>query len=180
MQKKMIQRDQDTDPLVDDNNVSVVMHAKHKCPRLCTLVKLTSARPSRHSALCSTRARLTSGWWTVRIQDVSCTLYPRTRNLAVGNKTKFDSSKSSTYKSLGGRFHIQYGRGAVDGITGQDVVGVGVHTIVFRVAIVCSSPAHNSRSPHKCSVRRHALKTLDSTVNRSMVCAAWRSRRYRH
>jgi hypothetical protein len=71
MQKKMIQRDQDVDPIVDDYNVPAVLHSKHECSRLCTLAKSTLVRPSRHSELCSTPARLTFGWRTVRGKDVS-------------------------------------------------------------------------------------------------------------
>jgi hypothetical protein len=38
-------------------------------------------------------------------------------------KTKYDSSKSTTYKHTTGRWHIQYGSGSVSGFKGQDVVG---------------------------------------------------------
>jgi len=39
-----------------------------------------------------------------------------------GQGTKFDGSKSSTYKKLGGSWNIQYGSGGASGFKGQDTV----------------------------------------------------------
>jgi len=95
--KKMTQRDQDVDPIVDDYNTLYIGKMDIGTPKQTFRVVLDTA---------------SADFWVV-----DSTWEGR------GNKTKFNSGASSTYKSLGGKFHIRYGRGNVDGITGQDVVG---------------------------------------------------------
>jgi len=60
-------------------------------------------------------------------------------------KTKFDSSKSSTYKSMPGTFSIQYGSGAVSGFKGQDAVGFTGTSYTFATQIF--GQANNLVSP---------------------------------
>jgi hypothetical protein len=51
-------------------------------------------------------------------------------------KTKFDSSKSSTYKKIGGSWFIQYGSGAASGFKGQDKVCFTGTTYCFDTQIL--------------------------------------------
>jgi hypothetical protein len=94
---KLTQRNQDVDPLVDDYNTLYIG-------------KMTVGTPAQtFNVVLDTSS---ADFW----------VFDSTYK-GPGNRTKFDSSKSTTYKSGGGQFQIHYGRGQIDGIKGQDVVG---------------------------------------------------------
>jgi len=59
--------------------------------------------------------------FTVVLDTGSSDLWLADKTWSGSGKKRFDSSKSTTYKRIGGRWKIQYGSGSVSGFKGQDV-----------------------------------------------------------
>jgi len=93
--RKMIQHNQDVDPQTDDYNTFYL-----------GLVDIGTPKQE----------------FTVVLDTGSSDLWVVDSTWDGSGKHKFDSSKSSTYKKMTGRWSIQYGSGAVSGFKGQDTV----------------------------------------------------------